>query len=112
MKSKIYIVVLLILALSFVNTPPSSSANESTIEIEPFSDIFSTAADVDPFSKAPDYDSGWTNIAKNGEIQFDHNLGGNKDNYVVDVQAFNSIQGANQYLYGIDNSYRDKLMKF
>jgi hypothetical protein len=32
------------------------------------------------------YDSGWVEISPNGSYGFDHNLGGNVDDYVVDVQ--------------------------
>jgi hypothetical protein len=47
----------------------------------------------------PAYDSGWVAVAQNSSMDFDHNLGGNVDNYVVDMQM-KSTGGA-----GINNIY-------
>ena len=40
-----------------------------------------------PFPR-PAYDSGWTTIAKDEDLTLNHNIGGNPDNYVVDLQFF------------------------
>ena len=50
---------------------------------------------------APDYDSGWYSIAQNETKTFTHNLGGNVDNYVVDMQ-FKQFGGLHQMYYGTD----------
>jgi hypothetical protein len=48
----------------------------------------------------PDYDSGW--VAFNGldSRTLYHNLGGNPDNYIVDMQTYGSLIGRNIYGYG------------
>lgn len=33
----------------------------------------------------PDYDSGWVAVSKGGTVTLDHNIGGNPDDYVVDL---------------------------
>jgi hypothetical protein len=58
---------------------------------------------VDLFSKQPDYDSGWVSIAQDSVKALTHNLGGDTDEYVVDLQfrdtgAFGF--GVNQLHYG------------
>lgn len=42
----------------------------------------------------PDYDSGWTNISKGEQIALQHNLGGNPDDYAVDLQFKDFIIGS------------------
>ncbi len=52
---------------------------------------------------APHYDSGWVSIAPAETKIFTHNLGGNTDNYIVDVQFKSSGgHGVNHWFYGID----------
>lgn len=51
---------------------------------------------------APHYNSGWQAIAQNQLKTFTHNLGGNVDNYVVDVQ-FKDAGGVHQAYYGWDH---------
>ena len=53
----------------------------------------------------PKYDSGWTSIGVGEEKTFTHNLGGNSDAYVVDLQFKDTDQGAgvNQWNYGGDH---------
>jgi len=56
------------------------------------------------FGGAPTYDSGWISLAKDTAQTLTHNLGGNVDNYVVDMeyQAINT-DGVNQrYCGGAD----------
>jgi hypothetical protein len=48
----------------------------------------------------PAYDSGWQPIAKGGKVVLNHNLGGNRDNYVVDLQFKNISGEVHNYLYG------------
>jgi len=59
----------------------------------------------------PDYDSGWFNF---GEItlpnatvthRYDHFLGGNPDNYVVNLQVKNSEGNIHNKYYGADGEY-------
>ena len=48
----------------------------------------------------PAYDSGWVSISKNTIKTLTHNLGGNPDNYVVDLQFKSGSLGRNQVGYG------------
>jgi hypothetical protein len=53
---------------------------------------------------APHYDSGWQNVSA-GNNYFTHNLGGNTDNYVVDLQFKETpaaTYGVHQHFYGMD----------
>lgn len=52
-----------------------------------------------PFPR-PAYDSGWHAIAKGGDLTFNHNLGGNRDDYVVDLQFKDNSGKVHNYLYG------------
>jgi hypothetical protein len=45
-----------------------------------------------PFCGRPAYDSGWTAISPGSTATLTHNLGGNSDNYIVDMQ-FNEVNG-------------------
>jgi hypothetical protein len=48
----------------------------------------------------PNYDSGWVNISTSSAITLNHNLGGNPNDYVVDMQ-YNSLgSGVNQRYFG------------
>jgi hypothetical protein len=53
---------------------------------------------------APHYDSGWTPINQAETITFDHDLGGNVDDYVVDMTCESTTgminSGINQINYG------------
>ncbi len=56
---------------------------------------------------APDYDSGWTSVTVGGTGNtFTHNLGGDTDNYVVDMQFKDTVApnpyGVHQNFYGGD----------
>ena len=63
-----------------------------------------TSEDIGPAGGAPyprpAYDSGWQPIAKGGQVVLNHNLGGNRDNYVVDLQFKNISGEVHNYLYG------------
>jgi hypothetical protein len=48
----------------------------------------------------PAYDSGWQSISKGGTRVFDHGIGGNRDNYVVDLQFKDNGGKVHNYLYG------------
>lgn len=41
----------------------------------------------------PDYDSGWVNIDRKEEKELVHNVGGNVDNYVIDLMAKSGTHG-------------------
>ncbi len=46
---------------------------------------FSGYGGILPFSQVPDYDSGWIAVNKNTPITLQHPLGGNVQNYIVDM---------------------------
>jgi len=48
----------------------------------------------------PDYDSGWQQMTKGLGISIQHDLGGDPNNYVVDMQFKAEVAGVNQILYG------------
>ncbi len=53
------------------------------------------------FSGGPAYDSGWVNLNQDEAKTLDHNLGGNVDNYLVDMQyRAQSVDGINLRYYG------------
>jgi len=53
------------------------------------------------YSGAPNYDSGWVALALNQAKTLTHNLGGNTNNYVVDMQyRASSVDGVNLRYYG------------
>jgi hypothetical protein len=54
-----------------------------------------------PFTRTPDYDSGWIAItAGAAATRLYHNLGGDVDDYVVDMQYSSFGSGINQRYYG------------
>jgi len=59
--------------------------------------------------RSPSYDSGWTAIPADHSTAFSHNLGGNPDRYIIDMQFRDSdndrFEGINQGSYGIDQMY-------
>ena len=61
-----------------------------------------------PFPR-PAYDSGWTPIARNEKKTLNHNVGGNVDNYVVDMSFKSSYPavGINNAHYGGQTTYYD-----
>lgn len=70
-----------------------------------------------PFPK-PAFDSGWLIISKTGTLvgvdtvmDIDHNLGGNPDNYVVDLQFRSNKLGVHQYHHGGTNFSKGSLRK-
>jgi hypothetical protein len=59
----------------------------------------SSGSDGAPFPR-PAYDSGWVAVAQNSQVTLTHNIGGNADNYVVDLQ----FKADPDYLpYGVNN---------
>jgi hypothetical protein len=52
------------------------------------------------YDTVPDYDSGWVAMPLNSFINLNHNLGGNSDDYIVDMQFRSSSNGVNQRNYG------------
>ena len=47
----------------------------------------------------PAYDSGWVSVDQGGRADLEHDLGGNVDNYIVDLQ-FQGTGGINNTTYG------------
>lgn len=88
-------------------------------------DLFVTGAirgDIGPQGGAPfprpAYDSGWVIVSQKGilvgtdkGINIDHNLGGNPDNYVVDLQFRSRALGVHQYHHGGTNFIKGSLHK-
>jgi hypothetical protein len=66
----------------------------------------SSGSDGAPFPR-PAYDSGWVAVAQNSEVTLTHNIGGNVDNYVVDLQLkadpLYLPYGVNSAAYGLYN---------
>jgi hypothetical protein len=58
-------------------------------------------------SRAPKYDSGWTAVQQVSSAVFEHNVGGNPDTYVLDLQFKDADGGlgVNQRGYGQDRDY-------
>ncbi|MHC4624358.1 MAG: hypothetical protein ACYS4W_10715, partial [Planctomycetota bacterium] len=60
----------------------------------------SSGSDGAPFPR-PAYDSGWVAIAQASEVLLTHNVGGNVDNYVVNMQFKDPVViGVNNFAYG------------
>ncbi len=51
---------------------------------------------------APHYDSGWYTMTAGSDHVFTHNLGGDPDNYIVDMQFKDESYGVHQWFYGVD----------
>ena len=63
----------------------------------------SSGSDGAPFPR-PAYDSGWVAVAKDSEVTLTHNIGGNVDNYVVDLQLKSDSLfplGINNFAHGL-----------
>jgi len=50
----------------------------------------------------PAYDSGWVSVTAGGSVDLTHNLGGEVDNYVVDLTFKHPSYGVHQFGYGGD----------
>lgn len=61
-----------------------------------------------PFPR-PAYDSGWTSISKNQVITFNHGIGGNADDYFVDLCFESTMYGRHHKRYG-GYTYSDAFM--
>ena len=70
-----------------IDSPPEVGIGESTA-------LLATA-----FSGGPDYDSGWVSLAQDEAKTLTHNLGGDTDDYVVDMQ-YKYGSTVNQRYYG------------
>jgi len=55
---------------------------------------------VAAFSSSPAWSSGWISLKPGTALQLQHNLGGDIDDYVVDMQYRNDSSGVNQRYYG------------
>ncbi len=67
----------------------------------------SSGSDGAPFPR-PAYDSGWVAVAQNSFLSLTHNIGGNLDNYVVDLQLESDPlflpYGVNNFGHGLYNN--------
>jgi hypothetical protein len=59
-----------------------------------------------PFPR-PAYDSGWVSINAGEQIMLTHNIGGNVDNYVVDMQAKTHAGSIHNFAFGSDTDGDD-----
>lgn len=53
----------------------------------------------------PAYDSGWVDIAQGQHLAFNHNVGGNAGDYIVDVKQWSSFSVGLPILPGISNRF-------
>jgi hypothetical protein len=69
-------------------------------------------------SRAPKYDSGWRSISQGGGRVYTHDLGGDADSYVLDVQYRDTSAdgfggaGVNHWNYGGDRQYDTSLERY
>lgn len=96
---------LIIMMVLLVISPNPGLAGEMILVAKKIPDVQLNASDAGPYSRTPDYDSGWTDIGAGADKIFTHNLGGNPDDYLVDLQAYNPIGGVHEYYLGSDSSY-------
>jgi hypothetical protein len=64
-----------------------------------------------PFPR-PAYDSGWLSINQNQVLTLTHNIGGNVDNYVVDLQFKSVGNGINQFYYGENTQWTGTINQY
>lgn len=84
----------------FTNSNIEENFKNSNSTIPEFGSIMAKG----PFGRAADYDSGWVLIDPEETKTFQHNLGGNPDYYVVDLQARGPFGDVNQFFYGGESS--------
>ncbi|NOZ49520.1 MAG: hypothetical protein GXP37_05640 [Chloroflexi bacterium] len=60
----------------------------------------SATTSTDAYAVSVAWDSGWVNLAPGQALQLQHDLGGDIDDYVVDMQYRNRSNGVNQRYYG------------
>lgn len=102
MKTRFSSIVWIIAALLIVCSPQLGFSNVRTKDITRVFAAPLALSSVGFFHFVPDYDSGWISIDQ-GEVKtFEHNLGGEPDNYVVDLQFKDTDggYGVNQVHYG------------
>jgi hypothetical protein len=63
----------------------------------------SSGSDGAPFPR-PAYDSGWQEVSRGLSVPLQHNIGGDPNNYVVDMQFKAGVVGVNHALYGGDGT--------
>ena len=66
-------------------------------------------ASSNPVSTPADYDSGWITFGLDEKKTINHDLGGNPEDYVVDVQAIGSFGIVNQLNFGSDTTIPDSV---
>lgn len=80
--------------------PGSSPDQQSSSAVEPseVQGVYSTSA---AFSGGPSYDSGWIYLGQDESKTLTHNLGGDMDDYVIDMQyRASDVNGINLRYYG------------
>ncbi len=75
-------------SMSGIDSPPEGGIGASAA-------LLATA-----FSGGSDYDSGWVSLAQDEAKTLTHNLGGDTDDYVVDMEYKSTGSGINQRYYG------------
>jgi hypothetical protein len=73
--------------------------NKRIFNVDESGDVTYGGPNIAAFPR-PAYDSGWVSVSKGATKTLTHNLGGNADNYVVDMQFKSSMYGRNQRRYG------------
>lgn len=104
MKTRYVSVVLIVIFLLSVGFSQIGLASEDSgvVNMNPVRDL--SVSGASPFGGIPDYDSGWVSIAQDEIKTLQHFLGGNPDDYVVDLQMYDVNHNVNEFLYGSDTS--------
>ena len=103
MVTKIFSPALIFLIAVVIKFAPSGMLNKHYIERGFDSAQQVAATEPDLFHNEPQYDSGWVSINKDQDKTFQHNIGGDPDRYVVDLQFYETSfegYGINQDNYG------------
>ncbi len=104
MKTSSFIIVLIVVVLLFLFVFQPGIAKDTTTGFGKTLDAWAAKSGSDIFHLKPDYDSGWTSIEADTIKLFQHDLGGDSDDYIVDFQFRDSSSyrklGVNQDYYG------------
>ncbi|HSO27558.1 MAG TPA: hypothetical protein VLS48_05770, partial [Anaerolineales bacterium] len=84
-----------------INEEPGAALESLDAGLSPAAPAAIDAVSGNAFSGGPAYDSGWVALAPDTAETLEHNLGGNPDDYIVDMQYWASgVDGINQRYYG------------
>jgi hypothetical protein len=104
MKISSFSFVLIVVVSLFFCVSQPGIAKDTAAETAIALDTWAAKSGNDVFHRKPDYDSGWTSIEADAIKLFQHDLGGDSDDYLVDLQFkdTNSYRalGVNQDYYG------------